>query len=1086
MRCYFTTTPFSTDLMRNVVKLWQLDTFPRQNEKEVTRSKQDQYALALLDSKTQKVNLNGQWRYATPLLRHPQFPTLRTELTSFLPVLLRTESRLKKNTAMSEVHSREIEKLLEAGYVVPVNPKQTPSAESWFLPHHVVTQHGDKHRLVFNCSYNHQGQSLNDCLLPGPVLGPSLLGVLLRFRQHQVAVIGDIKAMFHQVRLLPEDSPLLRFLWRYLKPEEPTVYEWRVLPFGTTCSPCCAIYALQRHARDHLEPENNLRQAVEQSFYVDNCLQSFTSADAARRFVEDLSSCDLWLSHTTADPQEPTLGLRWNCRTDVFSYKCKTPTLAGPSPTLREIYRILASQYDPLGYILPFLTQAKILVQDLWNSPRGWDDPIEDSTLASRWNSWHSELALLPQVNFPRCYESTAMELTGMTRELHVFCDSSERAYGSVAYLRSEDCLGQVSVSFVMSRSRVAPRKQISMPRLELCAAVSGAQLAALLQKEIGVPIQQVSLWSDSTTVLQWLQSDSCRYKVFVGTRIAEIQDLTSPEDWKYVDSALNPADDLTRGKTLSEIVQPQRWSLGPSFLFQDKSQWPKSPTKRDEEREEDLKEVKITRLLALSAQPASSVLDISTCSTWKDAVDAAIATLDVSTANPAVVAELVLLRQAQLDSFPSEVSVLQVGKSVPPSSRLCPLAPEYDPALQLIRVGGRLRRAADLDPDVIHPIVLDSDHQVAKLLIKEYDERLLHPGSERLFAELRRKYWLIRGRSAVRQHQRLCQLCQKWRASPDIPKMADLPPARLRLFKPAFWSTGIDCFGPFYTKVGRRTEKCWGVIFKCMTTRCVHLDLLESLDADAFLMALRRFVARRGQPYEIFADCGTNFRGAYAELKRAFKDMIPDLQEQLQKQQILFHFNPPAAPHFGGLWEREIKSIKDALRVVLANQTVPPAVLQTVLIEVEGILNSKPLGYVSADVADPDPVTPNLLLMGQRDASLPQAVYASNQSIGKRRWRHSQILADHFWTNFVRHHLPDLQPRSKWKVEKENLKCGQVVMIVDPQLPRSSWPVGKVVEIFPGADGRVRSAKVNVKQQVYLRPVARLIQLPEVKDDGE
>ena len=150
------------------------------------------------------------------------------------------------------------------------------------------------------------------------------------------------------------------------------------------------------------------------------------------------------------------------------------------------------------------------------------------------------------------------------------------------------------------------------------------------------------------------------------------------------------------------------------------------------------------------------------------------------------------------------------------------------------------------------------------------------------------------------------------------VPIMADLPPARLRIFKPPFFSTGVDCFGPYVIKVGRRSEKRWGVIFKCLTTRCVHLDLLNSIDADAFLLALRRFIARRGTPFEVLSDQGTNFRGAERELKEAFAAMEPQLQERLAKQRIKFKFNPPAAPHFGGAWEREIQSVKKALQVVI------------------------------------------------------------------------------------------------------------------------------------------------------------------------
>lgn len=313
---------------------------------------------------------------------------------------------------------------------------------------------------------------------------------------------------------------------------------------------------------------------------------------------------------------------------------------------------------------------------------------------------------------------------------------------------------------------------------------------------------------------------------------------------------------------------------------------------------------------------------------------------------------------------------------------------------------------------------------------------------------------------------------------------MSDLPPSRLRLFKPPFWSTGVDCFGPFMIRQGRRTEKRWGILFKCLTTRCLHLDLLGSLDVDAFLLALRRFISRRGKPFEIWADRGTNFRAGDRELNHCFQAMEPKLQEVLSPQQIIFNFNPPGAPHFGGVWEREIRSVKNALRVVLGNQTTSEAVLQTVLIEVEGIMNSKPLGYLSSNASDPDPVTPNLLLMGRRDSSLPQAIFANSRLLGRRKWRHSQMLADHFWVRFIRDYLPSLQPRGKWQREVQNLEVGKIVMILDPQLPRASWPTGRVTAVTAGRDRRVRSVDVQVGLRTYTRPVSRLVVLPEVADE--
>lgn len=201
--------------------------------------------------------------------------------------------------------------------------------------------------------------------------------------------------------------------------------------------------------------------------------------------------------------------------------------------------------------------------------------------------------------------------------------------------------------------------------------------------------------------------------------------------------------------------------------------------------------------------------------------------------------------------------------------------------------MGGRLRRSEGLSDLTLHPVVLDPSHPVTHLLIQKYDKDLHHAGAERVYAELRRSFWIIRGREAIRQHQHACVECRRWRAKPAIPKMADLPAARLRLYKPAFYSTGVDCFGPMLVKVARRQEKHWGIIFKCLTTRAVHLDLLRSMDADAYLMALRRFIARRGTPTELWSDQGTNFMGGERELRETFAAMAPTLQQQLASQKI-------------------------------------------------------------------------------------------------------------------------------------------------------------------------------------------------------
>ena len=301
-----------------------------------------------------------------------------------------------------------------------------------------------------------------------------------------------------------------------------------------------------------------------------------------------------------------------------------------------------------------------------------------------------------------------------------------------------------------------------------------------------------------------------------------------------------------------------------------------------------------------------------------------------------------------------AEYAALSSGRPAAANSRLLQLAPLFDTEDGLIHVGGRCKSADDMAEDCKHPVILSRNNHVTTLLIKSFDEKLLHPGRERLLAELRRKFRILQGRAAVRKVQGSCMDCRRFRGKPQPPRMADLPPCRLRLFKPPFYSTGADCFGPILVTVGRQNEKRCGIIFTCLTVRAIHLELLESLDTDAFLMAFRRFTPRRGTPRELWLDQGTNFVGGRNEIADALSKMEPQVAKQLADKGTAFKFITPSAPTHGGAWEREVKSVKAALYAGLKDHRVSESVLRTLFVEVEGVLNSKPLTYVSTDAQDP------------------------------------------------------------------------------------------------------------------------------------
>lgn len=764
----------------------------------------------MLEVKTTQVEVEGILRYATSLLRKHQIPLFQASKEAVMPSLRSIEKRLARDPQLAEAYCEEICKLVRAGSVKKLGSDHPTEGESWFIPHHLVG-HNEKNRMVFNCSYQFHGLNLNEALLPGPTLGASLLGVLLRFRQSTVAISGGIRSMFHQVRLLPEDRPLLKFVWRDMRREDPPdMYKWQVLPFGMTCSPCCATFALQRCVKEHSSPDKDVRQSVEQCFYVHNCLQSVPTVEQAKQLVDKLcallatggfelrqwasnvpsaishlpkeaqsNSLEHWRSQGDTSHPESALGLTWHWESDRLGYKHRP--LEYGALTMRNVYKVLAWQYDPLGYIL--LTP---LFQHLWDKQRHWDDPLLPQDLQQEWKDWEAKLEVLPRISLPRPYVPAEVDVR--SRQIHIFNDASERAYGSIAYLRTEDTEGRVYLAFLVARSRVAPRRQTSMPRLELCGALMGAQLASLLRKELTLDIDSRTLWTDSTTVLTWLTSESCRFKVFVGTRVSEIQELTDSNCWRCVDSAQNPTDDITRGKTLEELAQPNHWGQGPPFLPKGPEEWPVKPSLSVEPDPAEYRKSTFCGFTSIVEPSRIPAVEQHDC--WKNLIDATVQGLDgaaaqssVPTASDYQQAEMLVIQQAQQDSFPEELRLLQASKPVQCSSRLLTLSPELDLDAGIIRVGGRLRRAEALDSSTIHPIVLDPAHPATKLLIKEHDARLCHPGPERVYAEMRRAFWVLRGREAIRRVQHQSRECRRWKAHPAVPKMADLPKARLRLF---------------------------------------------------------------------------------------------------------------------------------------------------------------------------------------------------------------------------------------------------------------------------------------------------------------
>lgn len=448
-------------------------------------------------------------------------------------------------------------------------------------------------------------------------------------------------------------------------------------------------------------------------------------------------------------------------------------------------------------------------------------------------------------------------------------------------------------------------------------------------------------------------------------------------------------------------------------------------------------------------------------------------------TVHDTVVATEIIVRIVQKTEFANEIQALKRGDAVPKSSSLRSLTPIL--AKGLLRVGGRIEEAS-LPFDTRHPIILPKNHDLTSAVIRQSHVEVGHGGAEHTLARVREKFWITDGKSRVKFVLKDCIICKKTNRTMMQQKMSSLPAERLRAHDPPFTVTGSDCFGPIMVKRGRSTVKRYGVLFTCFATRAVHIELLPNMDTSSMINALRRFTRRRGTVKEIWCDNGSNFVGSSRELQRSLKDLkSEELQEDLSKRSISFHFISPYAPHKGGLWERLVRSVKRTLKSVLTTVTVTDDVLNTAFIEVEGILNSRPITASSDDPKDLAALSPGQLLTHGPVESLPPGAFVSEDTY-RQRWRQSQLLADLLWKRWIREYIPLLQATNKWTQQRRNACIGDIVLVSDETSTRGRWSLGRIEAVYPGSDGLIRSVDVRTSSGIYRRPITKLCLLEGAK----
>ena len=412
--------------------------------------------------------------------------------------------------------------------------------------------------------------------------------------------------------------------------------------------------------------------------------------------------------------------------------------------------------------------------------------------------------------------------------------------------------------------------------------------------------------------------------------------------------------------------------------------------------------------------------------------------------------------------------------------TQLCPILVNG-----LLRIGGRLDQAP-IPFDAKHPKILPGNSSLTKLVIRHHHQKMGHSGVAQTWNSIREEYWIVKPRKTIKRELQGCIACKRFNARRNQQIMADLPPARLQADKPPFSHTGIDYFGPFLCQKGRSQVKKFGCLFTCMTTRCIHLELAEDLSTDAFINALRRFIARRREPDVFYSDNGTNLVGAYRVLKDAIDQLNQKSVEKFcVKRNITWKFNPPGASHMGGVWEILIRSVRRILnKIFYKSPVVSHDVLHTVLIECENIVNSRPLTPVCFEPGTETALTPNHLLKLKPTITCPPGIFTQESAYAKRRWEQVQYLANEFWRRWHKEYLPTIAARGRWPDKRRNLVPGDLVILVNENLPRNRWDMGRIVKSYPDKRGVVRHVDLKTYSGILKRPIHKLCLIREAEGE--
>ena len=1008
-----------------------------------------------------------------------------------------------------EMYNSAISELVESGVVSDISQECSPENydQRIWIPHRGIikddVQSTYKMRPIFNCSFKSRKDrpSLNEAAYQGVNLMQNMLDLILLFRTNKYVFLGDLKKAFLQIMLKSlEDKNRFCFFWRI--DDKIRCYRFNTIIFGFTSSPFILNYVIKHVTQSF--PADECSSMIRSNFFVDNLVKTSNDIERLTWLYQEsvsrldgvgfeLRSCNtnnMTLKQLMLDDGrfithgcklDKVLGYRYSAESDTM---CLAPVnLDCTANTKRQILSESSKLYDPLSLAAPVLATPKLLVSRLWAkgvTRDHWDEVVDEDE-RKKWSSMSKELELLSSIKFSR----PSLSDEGFS-DFFLFADASKSAYGFVVYAVQD---GRSNLIF--AKTKVAPlRPTRSLPQLELLGALTALKGAkSLLLTFSNFVIRNIYLCLDAQVVIAWLTSSNNVRSVYSANRIKDskliMQDIFDScqlrVQIRYVPTDQNPGDLLTRGLSVEKFKENMDfWCHGPIWIRNSTIDWPVSELRC---LSLNSRNIVLNTEIGDGQEPVSPLIPFEKYSWLHKLVGAVAKTLEFvhklgalkgttmlekwGTTDYHQSALLHLIQSMQASCFPEEIQYLK-GTNGRIPNRVKDFNLFLD-SIGILRCGGRLGKASYFPQEALRPILLEDKHPLSILLIRDFHRKVKHLGVQTTLNKMRMSgFRVTKPFRTVKSIVESCIICRRVNAlAYKYPKMNDIPKHRVQLVKP-FLHVGVDYTSHIWCTEEPHDIKYYIIIFTCLNTRAIYVDLLPDMSTNQFLLVFVRFVNEHGIPTHVYSDNARSFVNGVYVIKEVFSS--DEFKEKFSVHSIKHIRIPVYSPWQGATWERMIRTMKACLYKCIGKRRLEYFRLKTILSDIVNAVNSRPLTYRNSTDQSLEILTPNHFIRPYAVTSLlirnPKDLF--EKSASRRQLVHSlevrNEMLETFKKSWFEEYLLSLQETYKCLHDTEfsnKIRVGEIVLIRQPNLKRHQWILGRVLELYYGNDKKVRSAKV-------------------------